>query len=74
MGVPVMSSDRKIAGTRYAPEHGVEEDDRHADEHAGRHLDLEEAAEDDTHAPHLAGHVGERDEDRAHDRDDARGL
>ena len=51
----------------HAAGNGVEEDDGHADQHAGVDFHLHEAGEDDAHAAHLAGHVSEGDEDGADD-------
>ena len=56
----------------HAAEHRVGEHDRHADHDALLDAHLEEAAEDHAHAAHLAGDVGEGDEDRGEDGDLAR--
>ena len=58
----------------HAAEDGVEEDDRHADDHAGGRVHVEEAGEDQADAGHLARHVDERDDDRGEHGDEARGL
>ena len=48
-----------IGDALHAAEHGVEEHDRHADDHAGVDVHLEEAREHDADAAHLPGDVGE---------------
>ena len=54
----------RIRDPLHAAEHGVEEDDGHADADADVHVDLEESSEDDADAAHLTRDVRERDEDR----------
>ena len=63
--------DLRVRDALHAAEYGVHEDDRHPDVHTRVDVDFEEAAEDDAHTPHLARDIRERNEDRAHDGDDA---
>ncbi|KAF5043332.1 hypothetical protein DSECCO2_503360 [anaerobic digester metagenome] len=57
----------------HAADAGVEEDQDHADDHARVDVHFKEAAEDDAHAAHLPGHVGQGDEDGADQGHNARG-
>ncbi len=54
-----------IGDALHAAEHGVDEHDTHPYIKAGLDRHLEKAREHDADAAHLAGHVGERDEDQA---------
>jgi hypothetical protein len=66
--------DLGVGDALHAPQDGVEEHEPHADHHTEADVDLEEAAEDDSHPAHLPGYVGEGHEDRAHHGHDARDL
>ena len=61
-----------VGNPLHAAEYGVEEHDRHADHHAHVHVHFQEAGEHDTHAAHLAGHIGKGDKDHADHRDGTR--
>src|SRR3546814_3505507 len=63
-----------VGDALHATHHRVEEHQRHADDHSGGNVHFQEAAEYDTDTAHLTGHVGERNEDRAHHRDQTRGI
>ena len=65
--------DLRVGDAFHAAEHGVEKHDGGADDDAGSDIHLEEAGEHDTHAAHLAGDVGEGDDDGAGDGDEASG-
>ena len=66
--------DLRVGDALHPAEHGIDENDAHADDHAHGDVDVEEAREHDPHPAHLAGDIGEADEDEADHSDNARGL
>ena len=57
-----------VGDALHAAQHGVEEDHRHAHQQAPADFEIQKAGEDDADATHLAGDVGERNDDQADDR------
>ncbi|MNZ78441.1 hypothetical protein D3C78_970120 [compost metagenome] len=54
-----------VGDALHAAEHGVEEHQRHADDHAGVDIHFQVAGEHDADTAHLACHIGEGNEDHA---------
>ena len=61
-----------IGNAFHAAEYGIEEHNRHADDHTGVNVDLEKPGEDDTSAAHLTSDISKRDKDDTDHRHGAR--
>jgi len=66
--------DLGIGDALHPAQHGIDEDNAHADDHAEIDRHVEKARKDDADAAHLPGDIGETDEDQADHRDHPRGF